>query len=122
MVSLHNKQRGITTISLVLLLGLLAFLVLIVLTLAPVYLENFNVAQKLKTLQTDPQVSNMTESEIMDTLLKRFSIDSVDSVQEDDVLIFKNDRVTEVSVEYEVRKPLVGNVDVVVTFFDKVEF
>ena len=120
-MSLIDKQRGMTTISLALILGMVAFFVLIALTLAPVYLENFNVVQKLKTLKTDPQVANMSESEIMDTLFKRFSIDSVDSVHEEDVLISKLGRSTEISVEYEVRKTLVGNIDVVVSFFEKVE-
>jgi len=120
-VSLIDKQRGMTTISLALILGMLAFFVLIALTLAPVYMENFNVVQKLKTLKTDPKVAVMSESEIMDTLFKRFSIDSVDSVHEEDVLISKQGRSTEISVEYEVRKTLVGNIDVVVSFFEKVE-
>ena len=120
-MSLCDKQRGITTISLALILGLVAFFVLIALTLAPVYMENFNVAQKLKTLKTDPQVENMSESEIMDTLFKRFSIDDVNSVKEEDVLISNQGSYIEVSVEYEVRKTLVGNIDVVVSFFEKVE-
>ena len=120
-MSLIDKQRGMTTISLALILGMLAFFVLIALTLAPVYMENFNVVQKLKTLKTDPKVAVMSESEIMDTLFKRFSIDSVDSVHEEDVLISKQGRSTEISVEYEVRKTLVGNIDVVVSFFEKVE-
>lgn len=120
-VSLRDAQRGITTISLALILGILAFFVLIALTLIPVYLENYNVAQKLKTLKSDPKVLNMSESEIMDTLFKRFSIDNVESVLEEDVLISKEGKLTEVSIEYEVRKSLVGNIDVVVRFFDKVE-
>ena len=118
---LCDKQRGITTISLAAILGMLAFFVLIAITLVPVYLENFNVAQKLKTLKTDPQVANMSESEIMDTLFKRFSIDDVDNVKEEDVLISDQGSFIEISVEYEVRKTLVGNVDVVVSFFEKVE-
>jgi len=120
-VSLRDAQRGITTISLALILGILAFFVLIALTLIPVYLENYNVAQKLKTLKSDPKVLNMSESEIMDTLFKRFSIDNVESVLEEDVLISKEGKLTEISIEYEVRKSLVGNIDVVVRFFDKVE-
>jgi len=120
-VRLCDKQRGITTISLAAILGMLAFFVLIAITLVPVYLENFNVAQKLKTLKTDPQVANMSESEIMDTLFKRFSIDDVDNVKEEDVLISDQGSFIEISVEYEVRKTLVGNVDVVVSFFEKVE-
>ena len=120
-MSLIDKQRGMTTISLALILGMLAFFVLIALTLAPVYMENFNVVQKLKTLKTDPKVAVMSESEIMDTLFKRFSIDDVDNVKEEDVLISDQGSFIEISVEYEVRKTLVGNVDVVVSFFEKVE-
>ena len=120
-MSLHNKQRGITTITLALILGILAFFVLIALTLTPVYLENFNVAQKLETLKSDPRVADMTESEIMEALFKRLSIDSVESVLEEDVLISKEGGFTEISIEYEVRKTLFGNIDVVVSFFEKVE-
>ena len=119
-MSLNNRQNGMTTISLALLLGLLAFMVLITLTLAPIYLENLNVAQKLKTLKKDSSVANMTDDEIMETLFKRFSIDNVDSVKAEDVLISREGGTVQISVEYEVRKQLVGNVDVVVSFFDEV--
>lgn len=119
-VSLHNKQNGMTTISLALLLGLIAFFVLIALTLTPIYLENLNVAQKLKTLKKDPAIANMTDDEIMETLFKRFSIDNVDSVQAENVLINREGGTVHISVEYEVRKQMVGNIDVVVSFFDEV--
>ena len=119
-MSLHNKQNGMTTISLALLLGLIAFFVLIALTLTPIYLENLNVAQKLKTLKKDPAIANMTDDEIMETLFKRFSIDNVDSVQAENVLINREGGTVHISVEYEVRKQMVGNIDVVVSFFDEV--
>jgi len=61
----------------------------------------------------------MTKEDIMDTLIKRFDIDDVKNVKSSDISITASSTGGfKVDVEYEVRKPLIGNIDIVVYFHD----
>jgi len=119
-MNIYRRQRGLTMVSIAALLGVLAFFVLIILTLLPVYMENFNVTSHLERLGKDSSVSSMTPDEIRSTFLKRLGIDNVANVSKEDIIISKNDTGYEVEVDYEVRKNVMGNVDAVVFFNEKV--
>lgn len=114
-----KKQQGATGITIAMGLVLLAFFVLITVTIWPVYMENFSVNSHLTRLAEDPKAKSMTKPEIMKTLEKRFGIDDVKSVSRDDVTITgAPGEGYEVQVEYEVRKEFIGNIDLVI-YFDK---
>ena len=112
-----KKQQGVTVITVAMGLVLLAFFVLIAVTVWPVYMENFNVNSHLNRLAEDSQAKSMTREEIYKTLEKRFSIDDVKSVTRQDITITgQPGEGYEVSVEYEVRKEFMANVDLVLYF------
>lgn len=115
------RQRGMTTIGIVLVLAMAAFFVLIGLKLYPIYYDSFKVAAALDSLKTDPSLATKTSTEVVDRLMKRLSIDNVDHVEKSDVSVEKSGKGMNVSVEYEARKNIVGNVDVVVSFSKAVE-
>ena len=111
-----NNQNGMTAISWAAVLGLGAVMVLIALKLLPIYLEIFNVSSHVSKLNEDGGLQDMSDEEILITLQKRFSIDNVESVKNDDVIITRDGSGVTVAVDYEVRKSLLGNVDAVVVF------
>ena len=117
----RQRQQGITMISLAAVLGVLAFFVLILLTLMPAYLDNFKIRSHLSNLKEDSSVVAMTDQKIINTLFKRFQIDDVEHIKEEDVLIEEINGGIKVSIEYEVRKHLFSNVDVVLSFSESVE-
>ena len=116
-----NRQSGLTMISWALVLGIGAFFVMLALRLTPVYLENFKVSSHLKTLQKDPNTATMSEDEIVRTLFKRLDIDDVENVKADDVLITVEGSIMKINITYEVRKPTIGNIDIVAHFEEEVE-
>ena len=115
------RQRGMTTIALVLVLALVAFFVLLGLKLYPIYYDSFKVGAALDSLKGDTTLTSKTPAEVVDRLMKRLSIDNVDHVEKSDVTVEKTGKGIHVSVEYEARKNIVGNVDVVVSFSKAVE-
>lgn len=121
MIMTPVRQRGMTTIGIVLVLAMAAFFVLIGLKLYPIYYDSFKVAAALDSLKTDPSLATKTSTEVVDRLMKRLSIDNVDHVEKSDVSVEKSGKGMNVSVEYEARKNIVGNVDVVVSFSKAVE-
>ena len=122
MRALPRQQQGITVITLVFVLVLVAFFTLILLRLAPIYIEHYKVVSHLENLAREAGVRKFTDKEVKDTLLKRYDIDDVDSVTVDDIFIERPDRSTLIlAVEYEVRVRALGNVDMFVSFSDEAE-
>jgi len=112
-----KKQRGATGITIALGLVLLAFFVLIAVTLWPIYMEYFSVSSHLNRLGSDPNVKSMSKDEILKSLEKRFGIDDVKNVGRKDIIITgEAGSGYEVEVDYEVRKQFLGNVELVVVF------
>jgi hypothetical protein len=117
-----QRQKGMTAISLVALLILFGFLALIALRLVPIYLDHFKVVSHLKALAEQEETASMADNDIIKTYFKRLDIDDVVDVKRDDFFIEKGDGGGKVlAVEYEVRRPVFGNVSVVVSFVDEFE-
>ncbi|MCI0508432.1 MAG: DUF4845 domain-containing protein [Gammaproteobacteria bacterium] len=117
----YKKQHGVTMVTLAAGLALLAFFVLIAVKLAPVYIENFSISSHVKRIGTDSRSKEMTKEEIKKTLLKRFDIDDVKSVSREDITVTDIPGGYNIEVDYEVRRSLLGNVDVVVYFTETAE-
>lgn len=111
-----NKQKGITFLGM-LFVG--AFVILIAITamrIVPVYTEFMTVKKILKAMQQDP-LDTMTPKEIKVAFDKRASIDYISVVSGEDLSIERTDSgATVVTIEYQVVKPLMGNVSVLMDF------
>jgi hypothetical protein len=120
MKSIH-RQRGMTPIGWILILLLIAFFALIALKLVPIYIESFTVGSVISDLKNEPGIGSKTTREITSIVNKRFDINTITNVSVDDIYIEKLGGTMTISAEYEVRKPMLGNVDIVVSFNKKVE-
>lgn len=115
-------QRGMTAIGWLIVLGLVAFFALLVLRLTPVYLEHYKVTSALQSLHEEPFITRKTNPEIMTLLMRRLDIDDVDRVKRDNIKIENQRGKLTIRVIYEVRIPMVANIDAVVSFDDSEEF
>lgn len=120
MKSMH-RQRGMTPIGWILVLLLIAFFALIALKLIPVYLESFSVATVISDLKDEPGIGSKNASEIINIVKKRLTINNVYGVTADDIFVEKIGGTMTISAEYEVRKTLLGNVDLCISFNKAVE-
>ena len=116
-----KRQQGLTFISLVFILGLIAFFVLLGLKIGPIYLDHSKVVNALAEIEKTPNIEEMTEAEIRDSLTKRFNINYVYDVSQDDITITKYQDYLRVAIEYEVVKKIAGNLSVLVEFNDFIE-
>jgi hypothetical protein len=121
-MSFSNKdQRGLTFLSIIFILGLIAFFVLLTLKIAPIYMNHSKVVNALSALENMPDIEIMSKREIQMSLNKRFNMNYVEKVGGDDMTIPKYSRDTKVEIEYEVVEKLVGNLSVLVEFSDSFE-
>jgi predicted membrane protein len=111
-----QKQRGMTMLSWLIVLAIGIFFVLVAIKMIPTYLENYSVKQVLATMEEDRSVRTMSPREMKQSLLKRLKINSVYEFDRDWVKIKKGKQGTEIDVTYEIRKPVAGNVSIVMAF------
>ena len=118
--TLRAKQEGITAISVMAALVIFGFFVAVGLSVAPVYMENFNITSHLSRMQEEPSIAKMSEDDIIETLFKRLQIDDVKNVKMEDVSIVRDKESTDISVSYVAYTPFMGNIEIVISFDEKV--
>jgi hypothetical protein len=116
-----KHQQGLTLISIAFILGLIGFFTLLVLKIVPIYLDHNKVANALSDLRKSPDFANMSEYEIRDSLNKRFNINYVYDVNQNDIKITKYGNYVNVTIEYEVVKKIAFNLSILAEFNDVIE-
>jgi Tfp pilus assembly major pilin PilA len=112
-----SRQRGITLLGFIMVLLIAAVVAMIAMNLVPVYSEANSVKSALKKLAEEPASRNMELPELQRALQKRFDIDYVNSVKAEELeLVRDKTKGTQLVFNYEVRKPLVYNLDFVAKF------
>ena len=117
-----RQQTGMTAIATLIVLVLVAFAVYLALKLVPVYLEYFSVVSSVNSLNDDPDLGQKSTATVRDLLKRRFDINDVKRVQAKDVKIKRSGSQTMVEVDYEARVPIVGNIDLLISFKKHREF
>ena len=116
-----KSQQGMTAIGWIIVLGLIAFFVLLALRLTPGYLEFATVSASLESLEKEPGITEKTAPEIRSMLSKRFDVNDVKTIDSRDIKIENQGGRLRVWVDYEVRVPVLGNVDAVSKFNKEIE-
>jgi hypothetical protein len=116
-----KRQQGLTFISLVFILGLIAFFVLLGLKIGPIYLDHSKVASALAEIEKTPDIEEQSEAEIRSSLSKRFDINYVNDVTQNDITVTHHGSYLKVVIEYEVVRKIAGNLSVLVEFNDVIE-
>jgi hypothetical protein len=111
------RQRGMTTMGIMMVLVLVVFVGTMAIKLAPVYIEHFKVTSVLNAVKDDPQLTDSTDIDIKKTMTNRFSINDIDDVKASSVQITrKSGHITSLMLDYEVRVHMFWNIDAVVHF------
>lgn len=121
MQTLPKHQRGLTFISICILLGIFGFFIFLILKIGPIYLDHSKVKSALSALEDDPAFPTMTEHEIRRSLDNRFNIGYVDFIAPEDIKVGKSNDYIKVEIDYEVVKPMAYNLSVLVEFHDQIE-
>ena len=113
-------QRGISLIGFIIVLSIAAFALFIGAKLFPMYTEFFAVKAAMVQVQNTPGAARLPPDRIWSILDKTFYTSYVENVTRKDVQLVRNNGYF-LRIAYEVRKPLVYNLDVVAKFDHSVE-
>lgn len=112
-----SRQTGMTLIGFVFVLAIAAFFAFLIMRLFPVYSEYYAVQSDMKGVANEPGAATMSPERIRELLNRRFYVSYVESVKPEHIKITRNNGYN-LTIKYEVRRPLVYNLDFV-AMFDK---
>ncbi|MDD1620668.1 MAG: DUF4845 domain-containing protein [Methylococcaceae bacterium] len=121
MLASLNKQRGLTFISIALILGLIAFFTLLILKIAPIYINHSRVVNALAAVEATTDITTKTKQEIKTSLEKRFDMNYVEHVKPEDIKIIAQPGYVSVNIDYERVEKIAGNLSVLVEFHEGFE-
>lgn len=113
---MKRTQRGMTLIGFILVLAVVGVFVYMGMKLIPMYSEYYSVKQALAGLASEPSITTNDPAKIEDLFFRRLYISYAENVKPEHVKIVRKDAGYLMTVDYEVRKPLISNIDVVGKF------
>ncbi len=114
-----RRQRGAVSLGIIIIIAAVGGAVWLSLRLIPHYID-FETMKSVMEDLPGPQIHEMDKRAIRDSLEKRFKINNLRSFKVRDVVkIERTSKNTVVSIAYEVREPLMFNIDMVLSFEDQ---
>lgn len=115
-----NNQRGISMISIFVIVIVVGFVGLIAVRLFPVYYDYFAISSIFNNVEQ--HAHGQSPDAIRDTIERRFEVNEVNSVSIHQVKITPaRDGGSDVSLHYEERVPFIGNLSLVASFKKDIE-
>ncbi|MBB3274801.1 MULTISPECIES: DUF4845 domain-containing protein [Pseudoxanthomonas] len=112
----HKHQSGITLIGFLVVLAVVGFAAFIAMKLFPMYQEYYSVRTAMRGLAAEPGIADMDPQRIQDKFFRHLAIDYTENVKPANVNFERTDGGWLMKVNYEVRRSMVGNLDVVGKF------
>ena len=116
-----RRQRGMTTLGLIILVVFVGLFVFAGIRLVPVYLEYMKITSVLNGVKQEFDGQNPTRQSITRSLGRRFDVESINVISEKDLKVRKVADGYIVEAVYENRTPFIANVSFAVSFNKSVE-
>jgi hypothetical protein len=114
--SIGKRQRGITLIGFLIVLSVAGFFLFIGAKLMPVYLDHYAVVKAMKSVAEEPGVASRDPGAIRDMFRRKFDIGYVNNLRPEQIRVLRDGTGPRLEVSYEVRRPLMFNLDFVAKF------
>ncbi len=111
-----SRMRGMSLIAMVLVLVIIGIVALLAMRIVPIYLDYNTLDSTIKSLQDDPGINSMSRVDATNALTRRFDIGYVDVIDAKDLKIREDRKNLVIELDYEDRRNIVANVDIVVHF------
>jgi hypothetical protein len=110
------SQRGMTMLSWIVVIAFLLFQGIMAMNIIPVYIADSSVSTVFKGLESDPTLADASSSRIREVIMKRLKINNVYDISKDNITIKRAKGGYLVTIAYEPRGKLVGNLDFIISF------
>ena len=110
-----HKQKGMSLIGFIIVLALALFVSYLGMKIVPIYIEYFSVVSAMNGVASERGSANLPPYDIRYKIISRLQLSYVENIKTSDIKITRGDNV-QVRIAYEVRKEVIGNLDVVAKF------
>lgn len=110
-----SHQRGMSFVGLMLTGTIVFFMAIILVKTLPAYIEYASVKKLMYKIGHEPNFETMTNEDIAKAFDEGANISYISSVKSSDLTIYETDQKI-VAAEYQVEKPLIGNMSLMFKF------
>lgn len=110
-----KKQKGMTFFGVIFFGAAIIFVAMVAIKIIPAYIEFMSVKKVISRLAKDAE-STSSKKDIQTAFDRATSIDFITTVKSSDLEIINSNGGVEISIDYQVIKPIIGNVSVLLDF------
>nr|WP_165967381.1 DUF4845 domain-containing protein [Luteimonas aestuarii] len=111
-----RRQRGITLLGFIIVMAVVGVFAYIGFKLFPMYQEYYAVKTALKGLANEPGIATTDPARIQQMFLRRLDMSYAQNIKKEHIKIERGDAGWVMTVQYEVRRPMIANLDVIGKF------
>ncbi len=119
---LEKRQQGMSITGWMLLIAIVLFFVLLGVRMVPSYMEFHSMSKILESIKDDPQYRRAAPKELRKIFNRRIDINSIYDFDQKYLKIDRSKGQTSMILDYEITKPVAGNVSVVMKFHKEVDW
>ena len=110
-----HKQKGLSLVGFIIVLTLALFISFLAMKIVPIYMEYYSVVSVMNGIASEKGSGKLPPSEIRSKFVTRLNLNYSNNVSAKHLKLTRSDGVM-MRVAYEVRQPVIGNLDVVAKF------
>jgi hypothetical protein len=110
-----KKQQGLSIIGFIIVLAMAVFVSYLGMRIVPLYMEYYSVVSALNGVASERGSARLSPYDIKVKVLNRLYVSYSENVKESHIKITRGNGVN-LRVKYEVRTPILGNLDVIARF------
>jgi hypothetical protein len=110
-----RKQSGMTLIGFIIVLAMVIFVSYIGMRIVPIYMEYYSVVSAMNGVASERGSAKLTPYDVRAKVLSRLYVSYSTNVKEKHIKLTRGNGV-QLRIAYEVRTPVIGNLDVIAHF------
>lgn len=117
----RHSQQGLTTIGWIVVIAIFGGILLTGFKVLPMYLEFFNVKTAMEVVAQNPAIDDRSKRDLWSAINKNLIINSIRYLKKENFSFIREDGVTTMTVDYEVRKPYIAQLFIGANFTYSIE-
>ena len=115
-----HKQQGISLLGYIIVLIVALFVFFLGMRLMPIYMEYYSVVSAMNDVASERGSARLSPYDIRVKILNRLYVSYSENVKSSHIKLIRGEGV-QLRIAYEVRRPVIGNLDVVAKFDKSVQ-
>ncbi len=113
-----KSQHGMSWFSMLILIGMIGFFIVSGIKLGPTYMEHETIRSVMNDIAKDQTLAGKHPNVIWKAMQKRLGVNSISYIKKENFKYERSDGTgpNRMTVDYEVREPLMANIDTVLKF------